>query len=171
MGRVASLLWLGALLGCAGTSPSLPEPPKEAIRDGLIVPRVRIGEAALGMSEADLLRWLGTPTATFRGDGSNVSYRYEGKGLFIRFEGGRATSIQAFGGNFRTADGIGVGTPELKVRVAWGPPTKSTSLHEVNQHDLCFSNDLNVMVNTRSSTVSSIAVDARGCRVASRRTR
>lgn len=157
------LAWaLVALAGCAGT-PVVPEPPKEPIRDNLIVPRVRIGEAALGMSEANLLQWLGTPSNTLRSSSSYVWYEYSSKGLGIGFTAGRATTVRTTTSSHRTADGISVGTPELRVRATWGQPTMSADYHEMNGYDYCFANDLKVGVDTRSSTVRLIEISAERC--------
>ncbi|MGQ0547922.1 MAG: hypothetical protein ACT4P3_21755 [Betaproteobacteria bacterium] len=171
MNRMATSLVVAvataAFVGCAGRQ--LPDPPKEPIRDDLIVPKVRIGEAALGMTESQVLQWLGTPNDTIRGDGSRIWYRYDRKGLFVGVEGGRVVQVEAMtGSSYRSADGIGPGTPELKVRAAWGQPTKSVSMHELSRFDYCFANDLKVMVDTRESTVSAIAIYADGCWVAKR---
>ncbi len=158
-----SMLVLGFLCGCAGMQAPPPEPPNAAIHDNLIVPRVRIGEAALGMSEANLLEWLGTPSQTIRGGGSDVWYEYSSKGLGIGFTAGRARTVQTTTSSHRTADGISVGTPELKVRATWGQPTMSADFHELNGYDYCFANDLKVGVDTRSSTVRFIQISAERC--------
>src|SRR5688572_14405654 len=130
IGRIAVLLGLIALFGCAGTTVTVPEPPKQAMNDTLIVPKSRIGPAALGMTEANLFEWLGNPDQVIRGDGGRMTYRYDGRGLYLVFERGRAVSVQARSSRYRTADGISVGTPELKVRAAWGQPTQSASLRD-----------------------------------------
>lgn len=164
---VVIALVTSALLGCAGTN--LPDPPKAPIRDNLIVPRVRIGEAAVGMTEAQLLQWLGTPSRSIQGSGGEMWYWYETKGLFLEFERGRAVRIEATSGSsYRTADGIGAGTPEIKARATWGQPTKSFDYHERNQHHYCFANGLKVTVDTQTSAVSVIGIWADGCWVPKR---
>lgn len=156
MKKIALILMLGTLAGCAGT-------PKEPIRDNLIVPRVRIGEAALGMTEANLLKWIGTPTKTYSYRGSDNQYLYA-KGLWVGFSGGKASGIAVMAGPYRTADGIGIGTPELQMRGAWGTPTKQQELD--GQRQYCFKNGLTATVDARARTVKEIAVYASGCGIA-----
>lgn len=156
--------------GCAGVS--LPDPPKEAIRDTLIVPKVRIGPAALGMTEANMLAWLGEPDRTV-GSGNRVHYWYERSGSWIGFERGRAVRISASKGSFATSDGISFGTSEVKLRSTLGRPIKSRELGpcadraceqtRVEWIEYCFSNGLQVTLNAETRRVTVFEVYPDGC--------
>lgn len=165
-----------ALGGCAG-SVTLPEPPKEAMRDTLIVPRVRVGPAALGMTEANMLEWLGEPEGTLGSATDTPGYMHESRGLTVWFnKRGRASLITVSNSRYATADGISVGASIAKLRTAWGPPVKRKELagpcadstcktQIVDVVKYCFSNGMqaNVRVDTSQPRVAVLEVRADGC--------
>lgn len=174
---------LGLLAGCAG-GPPIPEPPAEPIDDNRIVPYSRIGKLALGMSEATLFKLMGEPSEThcigtkttdgvvYQCEGDN-SYRYGD--LWVHFKKGKVYSISTLSGRFATADGISVGSPELKVRAAWGQPTRMREMGpcgdpycnttKVEYVQYCFSNGMNVDIDHRTRAVTLIEVYYRGCKL------
>jgi hypothetical protein len=117
------------LAGCA-SGPTFPETPKQPIQDSRIVPSVRIGSAVLGMTEANLLDWLGQPNGSIFGSGpifrftdGDVQYAYDNLGLSMRFEAGKAIIITTTNSRYASADGVSVGSNELELRARWGNPT------------------------------------------------
>lgn len=171
--RILPCALVGALLVLAGCAATIPEPPKEPIRDQRIVPYSRIGEAALGMTEAQLLQWIGTPSNTYEYGQRDNQYVFAGRGLWVGFSGGKASGITANRGSYRTTDGIGLGSPELEMRVAWGRPTRQRNLGpcgdsqcntmKVEQVEFCFANGLMATIDAATRRVISVSVYASGC--------
>lgn len=168
-GVVCALLMV--LSGCA----TIPQPPAEPIDDNLIVPKSRIGKLALGISEATLLQWMGTPDKSL-GD----LYHYRSGDLDLAFEGGKLASVKTRSARFATAEGIAVGAPEIKLRATWGAPVTTyeyayfeteqcgapvCDATEVAAIEYCFSNGLVVQIDPQPDrrVVRAIKVDYRGC--------
>lgn len=89
--------------------------------DNLIAPGQRIGAASLGMTAADLYNTLGAPANSFSHDG--VTY-YNWAGLQVRVPSStqRVESIFAWAPQYRTAQGVGVGSSDLEIRAKFGQP-------------------------------------------------
>lgn len=156
---IVAVITLG---GCAG-GPTLPDPPKAAIHDTLIVPRVRIGPAALGMTEANMLDWLGEPTKTVEYGARDNQYVYEDKGLLIGFSRGKAMRVAVSKRPYATSDGISIGTSELKLRTTWGQPTKRRLMTSGGYIELCFSNGMQALLEMATRQVIELSVRADGC--------
>ncbi|MGQ0546136.1 MAG: hypothetical protein ACT4P3_12505 [Betaproteobacteria bacterium] len=164
MKRVAdwvAILAAGLLAACA-TEPAPPEAPKAPIRDNLIVPGIRVGAAALGMTETNLLQWVGKPTRIIDVPRGHPSYYYEDLGLQVQFSGGKARHLDVHKGPWRTADGIGPGTPIVTMRLAWGAPKSRVEDMGVGRY--CFANGVGALVNLRSETVTNLYVQTGGCK-------
>lgn len=156
---VASLAVAAVVLGgCA----SMPEPPAKPIYDSAVVPGVRIGPAALGMTEANMLQWLGEPSKTNSYGNRDNQYIYADRGLWIGFEGGRAEGIAASQSRYATSDGISVGASELKLRTTWGQP-KSRMQRGDYHVQYCFSNGIRASVELQSRRVTELSIWVKGC--------
>lgn len=172
---------LCVLTACAGT---MPTPPAEPIDDTQIVPYSRIGKLALGMTEAMLFKAMGEPEkthcigtkklseATYACEGDNT-YVYQGGTLFIGFSKGRAYYVETTSSRYATADGVSVGASDLRMRAAWGTPTKTRELGpcgdpacdtiDVETYEYCFKNGLQADIDADTRKVRMIGVRVSGC--------
>jgi len=123
---------VAAVSGCAGgetRSISAPLPGCATANDTLIVPGCRIGPIAVGMTEADLLRAIGSPERSSPlGSHQGVSvtiYEYEGRGLRAWVRGDRVNEVWTSDARYATEKGVKVGSSELELRVALGQPSWS----------------------------------------------
>ena len=88
--------------------------PAQAANDHLIVPWVRIGPIALGMSGDDVMRIMGEPTKTMGGppDGVNLYLWKDDLSVTVKKNGSYVTQICALSPAYATAQGVRPGTPE-----------------------------------------------------------
>jgi hypothetical protein len=94
--------------------------------DHLIVPGRRIGPIALGMSAADVLRIKGDPIPGRSMRGTTKS-QYTWSDLHVLFEPGRVNGVEtvcALSPEYRTSQGIHVGSSDLAVMAGLGQPVK-----------------------------------------------
>jgi hypothetical protein len=174
----------GSLLALVASCSTVSEPPPrqlptEPVRDNLIVSFVRIGPAALGMTEAQMLQWLGEPTRTFNLGTAHPGYMYghggpDGYQYYVHVENGRASRISTTKRQYETSEGIGVGSAELKARVAFGKPVKQQTHNRCGatcdedvpfQVDMCFKNGLEISVDVETSKVSQVTISNKGCTI------
>lgn len=170
-------LFLVLVAACSTVSAPPRQLPTEPVRDTLIVPYVRIGPAALGMTEGQMLQWLGEPTKTFRLGTPTPGYMYEaanGWQYFINVENGRASTISTMQSRYETSEGIGVGSAELKARVTYGHPIKQETLTACGatcdedvpfQVNMCFKNGLEMGMDVKTSKVLSVTLSNKGCTI------
>lgn len=170
MNRIAAVFVL--LTAAAGCASKMPMPPAEPIDDTQIVPYSRIGKLALGMTEAQLLKWMGEPEKTLRLSATDNFYYYDGGRLHVRFENGRADYVATLNSRYASNDGISVGASDLRMRAVWGSPTRTRSLGpcgdtcdtiKVQTYQYCFKNGLQVDVDAETGKVALIGVRVEGC--------
>jgi len=112
--------------GCASEREAPPAaPPAQPIFDSLIVPGVRIGPVAVGMSGAQLLQAVGSPASSNHAftDGT-WNHFSNGIGAFVRDRDNRVIIVTSEDARYRTMEGVGPGVAELVVRSALGAPTR-----------------------------------------------
>lgn len=110
------LSWPGAIEG-GGTIEAARTPPALRIRIG-----DGIGPVRLGQTVAQVRTLLGSPRKTSRFTWSSTrkpgiasTYRFRSARLNVLFGSGRVVSVSTVSPVFRTAGGIGVGSPEARV--------------------------------------------------------
>jgi hypothetical protein len=161
-----------ALLLLTACGNSLPRPTAK-IDDTQIIPYARIGEFALGMTEAQMLDWAGEPKRTScigTKQLSDGSYACEGDNSYFYddmradFENGRAYSIETTSSRYATADGVSVGDSDLRLRAAWGPPVKTRSdTLPLGRYEFCFKNGISADVDAETRRVILLGVHPGGC--------
>lgn len=150
---------IAVVVAACGSTTRIPDPPTMPIDDDAIVPYSRIGKVALGIDEATLLKWMGVPKESH---GDAHFYQRGGKHPdIVQTSGGRVNRIATGSPRFVTADGIRVGSSVLEMRAAWGEPTKSLDLHEIDRFEYCFRNGLQASVDTTRSVIAAIEVTGR----------
>jgi len=116
---------LGLILsGCAA---SLTQPPAQLsapIDDDRIVPGVRVGVVVLGMTAPELLRVRGDPDKVGRSD-DGVEHRYYYGADMVVMVRGHVFAIDTAAPRYRTAEDLGVGSSELRVKTVYGSPCGS----------------------------------------------
>ena len=118
---LAALLFASACFRCR--SPTLPEPPREPIKDRLIVPGTRAGPISLGMIVSQLLEVMGQPTSGRTELGVDL-YEY-GSGLTAGVKDGRVVSVSITDPTFQTEAGLKPGDLAINVRNFGGLPTRT----------------------------------------------
>jgi hypothetical protein len=101
--------------------------PAQAANDHLIVPWLRIGPIALGMSGDDVMRIMGEPTKTMGGppDGVNLYLWKDDLSVTVKKNGSYVTQICALSPAYATAQGVRPGLPEHAVTDLLGQPQNS----------------------------------------------
>jgi hypothetical protein len=123
----ASLLLLTAFTDDPATNP-VPSPPASIPKDNLIVPKVRIGGVALGMTMAQLYAAMGDPTRSISSEtGGQYSYGTSNGPLgsawiILTNAQGQVYQIGMTLSQYATASGIAVGNSPLRVQALLGAP-------------------------------------------------
>jgi hypothetical protein len=110
---------LGGLLFAASSFPFA----KVQVNDHLIVPRERIGAAALDMTPAELIGMLGQPTSIW--PGNPYTYNWAGISATIVKDSSYAVQICTTGPAYATAEGVHPGSTNVEVAALMGRPRYS----------------------------------------------
>lgn len=125
LNRIVGLLLAGVLGACAGggaRQDPLPAPPLQPVFDSLIVPGQRVGPVSLGMSGAQLLQAVGSPTRSNHiGDVTAVSFS-NGISANVRDSDNRVTTASTSDERYSTPGGVHSGISEFEVRTRLGSP-------------------------------------------------
>jgi hypothetical protein len=105
---------------------SLPLAEAQA-NDNLIVPRERIGVAALDKTPAELIAMLGKPTSIL--PGTVFTYNWSGLSATIVKDGLYATQICTTSPIYATTEGVRPGSTNVEVAALLGPPRYSRTFH------------------------------------------
>lgn len=147
------------LLACATETPRPVPPPRPAqpIFDFTIVPQVRIGPATLGMSDDDLLRWLGPPSETFSFKDGWFQYTYGRLGLSVRVSSdGYVRRASTSDARYAMTNGVRVGSTALEVNVKLGSPAWRTS--QYGHVTLCYEDQTMISIDS-SGVATSIQIN------------
>jgi len=141
-----SLLLAVLVVGCAAMDRrvTMPPPGCSPNNDTLLVSGCRIGPVALGMTEAELLKFVGPPARSRAYEDVNGSmYSYDDLELWAKVINGRVSEISIgivsrVGGlsRYATAEGIRLGSTELEVRAKMGQPSWRIFQGEVPDADM-----------------------------------
>ena len=93
--------------------------PAQAQNDNLIVASVRIGEARIGMTEADIYRILGEPKSSFIGAETTL-YTYPNFDVYVDKRSHRVYRLITASSLYATKDNIKVGSSMLEVTAKLG---------------------------------------------------
>jgi hypothetical protein len=140
---VPVLIVMAMSLGCAENEPeaepeamnSTVRAPQDAGQDGpkaLIQPGTGVGSVRFGMTVEEMKETLGEPDI----DATGISYMYAAEGIEVVFRDGKVHSIHCVDHianapevrtcQYRTSEGIGIGSTESEVVSAYGEPGKRT---------------------------------------------
>ena len=87
-----------------------------------IVVRRGAGPVELGMNDAAVRTTLGLPTTTGGFVEDSITYRYADFTLWMKK--GRLQRLDILNSRYQFSNGVGVGSPEIDVRAAFGVPTR-----------------------------------------------
>ena len=93
-----------------------------AQNDNLIVPGVRIGPFHLGITDAELYRQFGEPTATQVNGDVTMNYTYSNVQVSVSPSTHKVIQVTTSDPSFATAEGVTVGTSALALAAKLGVP-------------------------------------------------
>jgi hypothetical protein len=154
---------LCAVTACGGARPVvLPQPPAEPIRDTAIVPGVRIGPFALGMTSKQLAAAMGTPDEE-RDNGEWLVWGSVSVKVDVNDPERRVVRVSLRDESYATADGVRLGETAFIVRTKLGVPSKPDHPGNppgISTLDYC---RVGIVVETQNSKVYVISVFPPGC--------
>lgn len=124
-----------------------------------IVPGQRIGSLMVGMTPGKLREIAGDPSDTFKIGQWWTNYTWnEGLRASVKMSLDAVDSLQVFGAatQFRTAEGLAVGSPESDIRSKLGPPDRSGRVKNEGGNLYCYRSGLRLYA--REGRVSYIEV-------------
>lgn len=124
-------LWpaLALLIGLAHPALAAPAP-----RDAMIVPGIRVGPIALGMTPDELTASVGVP-GTQRQEGAAVSYSWGELSAQMGQSPVTVDTIVVNDGRYETADHLHVGLSALAVVVVLGQPPNITDVSGIRSYE------------------------------------
>ena len=117
MGRRFTLVTLVSLASVAACAKHYP-PPAAAIPPSFdkTITATRIGPVSLGMTEADLLKYLGKPTSSRFATATSVQASYDGYGIVAGIHDGIVDQLSTGDPSYSTDTGLHVGSDQLELR-------------------------------------------------------
>jgi hypothetical protein len=131
------------------------------IFDRLIVPGVRVGPIAIGMTSADLLRHVGEPSRTDRLLDGNT-YHFGGIRAFVGKSTLKVHNISVTDSDYATREGLRVGSSELAVKANRGAPDRVQGNEQVEWWH-CYRDGIVFVFPRHESKVEFIRVWVPGC--------
>lgn len=126
-----SLPWLSGILLAGALAPVL---VFGAATDKLIVPGRGIGPAALGISPEQAMSALGKPSAKYHVTDGYL-YSFGDLDLFTS-EDGRVIRVETDSADYRTREGLGVGSKETEITAKLGKPALAEDVKARNDNIL-----------------------------------